>query len=770
VVLWYWNVIALIWSSDANHAMAKATAGPDPVLISRKEVDALYEILDAVTAALNKLGVDYIVTGGSLLGAVRQHSVLFCDDDIDIAIIENSTGTSAYDTVSANLAETLGPAFAYKIRPWEGADKIRLKRMATVFLDLFTIRRYTDLAELHEVIGVKANGQPQSDAYVRGIVDTITASSASQGERGALFPLWHFNTRKAVEMWPKEVYREAELFPLQANLKFGPLTRIKGPRTPALLLRRAFGADCFDVYYQSASHKVLKGPKNMHPRGDGGAGDASACSESVSSELQPALLAGGTWETSEKTPLEEQHYVPMQSTARAKRRATLHGREQLMQYLAEQDLAEQAWLADTVPATENPQQPRLQPQVRPIVVIRAEVARPRCTVYMDGVFDLFHVGHLEAVQQCVALGDRVIIGVTGDADATSYKRAPVIPETHRVAIMTALKGVDEVVCPCPLVVTEDFMKDKGIDLVVHGYASDADAEKQFKFFAVPMTTGRFKRIGYSPHESTTAIIDKIRAIPDDVKRAEQDRAGHTPASHEGVAAAVPPPRCPAPPATPKPAWFGAAVTAATGGCATLCSHPFPPTLLDVIDPHVQKARTRRDEALSAIREATGHGQYDVTLAQFQDSRLAEEGQISFNVAEHPLRAAFVRSSGLAADVDLCQLHVTPGSKDALFCALTREPHGTASGFQATFDRFVRQVCAPRLATLFECTEIYYQAYPCIRVVQPDEFSIGPHADVMYGHHPCSVNFYVPLTTIGGTSALFLESAPGREDWHEINGA
>jgi hypothetical protein len=55
------------------------------------------------------------------------------------------------------------------------------------------------------------------------------------------------------------------------------------------------------------------------------------------------------------------------------------------------------------------------------------------------------------------------------------------------------------------------------------------------------------------------------------------------------------------------------------------------------------------------------------------------------------------------------------------------------------------------------------------MIQPREFSIGPHADVAYGHHPCSVNFYVPLTQIGGSSALFLESRAGSEDWHPIQG-
>jgi hypothetical protein len=89
------------------------------VLLSRKEVDMLYVTSEAVTSALEQLRVDYIVTGGSLLGAVRQHSILFCDDDIDIAIIERD-GSGAYEHVSNNLQSLLGPEFAYSIRPWGG--------------------------------------------------------------------------------------------------------------------------------------------------------------------------------------------------------------------------------------------------------------------------------------------------------------------------------------------------------------------------------------------------------------------------------------------------------------------------------------------------------------------------------------------------------------------------------------------------------------------------------------------------------------------------
>ena len=60
---------------------------------------------------------------------------------------------------------------------------MRLKRMSNVFLDVFTLRRYESLEDLVELIGVKKNGLPQSDDYVRGILDKITAA-ANKGACG----------------------------------------------------------------------------------------------------------------------------------------------------------------------------------------------------------------------------------------------------------------------------------------------------------------------------------------------------------------------------------------------------------------------------------------------------------------------------------------------------------------------------------------------------------------------------------------------------------
>lgn len=134
------------------------------------------------------------------------------------------------------------------------------------------------------------------------------------------------------------------------------------------------------------------------------------------------------------------------------------------------------------------------------------------TIYMDGVFDLFHVGHLEAINQCKLLGDRVIIGVVGDKDTGHYKRSPIICETQRAEIVRSIKGVDQVVCPCPLVVDRDFITTHDITLVVHGFSNPEDEAKQQLFFQTPKELGIFQAIPYSTKINTTAILKRLKDL------------------------------------------------------------------------------------------------------------------------------------------------------------------------------------------------------------------------------------------------------------------
>lgn len=78
----------------------------------------------------------------------------------------------------------------------------------------------------------------------------------------------------------------------------------------------------------------------------------------------------------------------------------------------------------------------------------AEAATPQDPVigYTAGVFDMFHIGHLNLLRRARAGCDRLVVGVTTDALALARKgRGPVIPLAERMEILSALRCVDEVV-------------------------------------------------------------------------------------------------------------------------------------------------------------------------------------------------------------------------------------------------------------------------------------------------------------------------------------
>ena len=65
------------------------------------------------------------------------------------------------------------------------------------------------------------------------------------------------------------------------------------------------------------------------------------------------------------------------------------------------------------------------------------------TVLASGVFDLLHPGHVFYLTQARAFGDRLIVIVTCDEIALKEKRQPVVPEDDRLAVISALRVVDE---------------------------------------------------------------------------------------------------------------------------------------------------------------------------------------------------------------------------------------------------------------------------------------------------------------------------------------
>ena len=66
--------------------------------------------------------------------------------------------------------------------------------------------------------------------------------------------------------------------------------------------------------------------------------------------------------------------------------------------------------------------------------------------YTTGVFDMFHVGHLNLLRRARENCDRLIVGVSTDEVVREYKRHdPIVPFAERMAIVQAIRYVDEVV-------------------------------------------------------------------------------------------------------------------------------------------------------------------------------------------------------------------------------------------------------------------------------------------------------------------------------------
>ena len=66
--------------------------------------------------------------------------------------------------------------------------------------------------------------------------------------------------------------------------------------------------------------------------------------------------------------------------------------------------------------------------------------------YVSGVFDLFHVGHLNIITQARGKCDHLIVGAVTDEVVEQIKgRRPVIPLEERLDILRGLRDVDQVV-------------------------------------------------------------------------------------------------------------------------------------------------------------------------------------------------------------------------------------------------------------------------------------------------------------------------------------
>ena len=88
--------------------------------------------------------------------------------------------------------------------------------------------------------------------------------------------------------------------------------------------------------------------------------------------------------------------------------------------------------------------------------------------YTTGVFDMFHIGHLNILKRAKEQCDYLIVGVSTDEVVEEYKKkTPIIKFEERIAIVEAIKYVDEVV-PQTTMDKMEAWKQLKFDVMFHG--------------------------------------------------------------------------------------------------------------------------------------------------------------------------------------------------------------------------------------------------------------------------------------------------------------
>lgn len=131
-------------------------------------------------------------------------------------------------------------------------------------------------------------------------------------------------------------------------------------------------------------------------------------------------------------------------------------------------------------------------------------------IYADGVFDLFHLGHMKQLEQAKKAFSNVelVCGIPSDKETHKRKGLTVLSDKQRVETLRHCRWVDEVIPDAPWCVTPAFLEEHKIDYVAHDdlpYAStdSDDIYKPIKEKGMFLTTQRTEGV------STSDIITKV---------------------------------------------------------------------------------------------------------------------------------------------------------------------------------------------------------------------------------------------------------------------
>ena len=137
--------------------------------------------------------------------------------------------------------------------------------------------------------------------------------------------------------------------------------------------------------------------------------------------------------------------------------------------------------------------------------------------YTTGVFDMFHIGHLNLLKKAKLNCDYLIVGVSSDELVNDYKnKLPVIPLEHRLEIVSELKCVDEVVIQTDRDKMKAFHK-IGFDVMFVGSDWKGDPLWVELEHELAKYDARVEYFQYTNNVSSTKFTEILQSIQDSDK-------------------------------------------------------------------------------------------------------------------------------------------------------------------------------------------------------------------------------------------------------------
>src|SRR5215467_4687205 len=139
------------------------------------------------------------------------------------------------------------------------------------------------------------------------------------------------------------------------------------------------------------------------------------------------------------------------------------------------------------------------------------LVRGKKVVLANGCFDILHVGHLRYLEEARRLGDVLVVAINSDESMRRIKDPgrPILPESERVTLVSALRCVDHVV------VFDEPDVSHVLDVLrpaIHAKGTDYTVETVPERAQVLAYGGEIRITGDPKDHSTRDVIQRIREL------------------------------------------------------------------------------------------------------------------------------------------------------------------------------------------------------------------------------------------------------------------